>query len=149
VTVTGAGVAAGKAALGSLRVKGAIVGSDIDVSGNVTSVSAARFLDSRLFAGYDGPDDGSGAFSATPAAIKSFRITGATDAFANSTVIASVLKSVVLKSVRGENNDDPFGFIADDSINRLKVLSTGFVYDPFQLLTQGFDDFEIRLLWEN
>ena len=145
VNVTGAGVAAGKAALGSLKVKGAIVGSDIEVGGNVTSVSAARFLDSRLFAGYDGPDDGSGEFSA-PATIKLFRVTGATDAFADSTVVASILKSVILKSVQFENDDEPFGFVADVSINVLKVLSTGFVYDRFDPLTQGFNDFEIRAL---
>jgi predicted outer membrane repeat protein len=148
VTLSGAGVAAGKAALGSLKVRGVIAGSDLRVGGNVTSVSAARFLGSRLFAGYDGPDDGSGGFS-TPATIKSFRVTGPTDAFADSTVIASALKTVVLKSVRGENDDDPFGFIADDSIHSLKVTSTGFVYDRFQPLMQGFDDFEVRVLWEN
>jgi predicted outer membrane repeat protein len=146
VTVTGAGVAAGRPALGSLRVRGAIIGSDIDVGGNVTSVSAARFLDSRLLAGYDGPDDGSGTFSSPATTIRSFRVTGATDAFANSTVIAGALQSVVLKSVLGENNHDPFGFIANDSINSLKVTSTGFVYDRFFPLTQGFDDFEIRVL---
>jgi hypothetical protein len=54
-----------------------------------------------------------------------------------------------LRSVRSANGDDPFGFIADEAIHRLKVTSTGYAYDRFQLLPQGFDDFEIRVLWEN
>jgi cytoskeletal protein CcmA (bactofilin family) len=146
VTISGAGVAAGKAALNSLKVKGAVTGRDIRVGGNVTSVSAGRFLDSRLFAGYDGPDDGGGAFSATPATVKSFRVTGATDAFANSTVIAAAFKAVTLQSVRGENGDDLFGFVANDSIGSLKVASLAFAYDPFLTLPQGFDDFEVKVL---
>jgi hypothetical protein len=145
VTATGARVAANKAALGSLRVKGSIVGSNIDVNGNVTSVSARQFVDSRLFAGYSGPADGSGTFS-TSAAIQSFRVTGATDAFANSTVIASILTSVVLQSAQGDNNHSPFGFIADDAIIHLKVISAAFVYDNSLPQTQGFEDFEVRVL---
>jgi hypothetical protein len=145
VTVSGAGVAARRASLGTLSVRGMVLGSDIDVGGTVGSVTARGFVDSHLFAGYAGPDDGGGEFSVTPATIRSFRVTGPADAYANSTVIASVLKTAVLKSVRGANAH-PFGFIANDSITRLRVLSNDFVYDRFWPLPQGFDDFEVRVL---
>jgi predicted outer membrane repeat protein len=148
LNISGATPAPNRLALVSFKVLGNVIDSDIRVGGHVNAVLAAGFTGSTFFAGYDGPDDGSGEFSAL-ATINSFQIIGATGLVADSSVIATTLKSVVLKSVLGDNNDDPFGFIADDSINFLKVLSTGFVYDPLQLLTQGFDDFEIRVLREN
>src|SRR5262249_54957538 len=83
VAISGTGVLTGKPALGTLAVGGTVRGSLISVGGNITSVSADGFVDSRLFAGYDGTN-----FN-IPATVGTVRVTGKTDAFANSDLFAT------------------------------------------------------------
>jgi len=137
--------AAGKPVLSALKVTGAVSGSDIRVGGDITTVQASAFRNSTLFAGYTGPDDGSGAFNFA-AAVGTFKVTGLSDAFANSTVIASSFKAVTLQSVKGDNAGDKFGFIADLFYLALKVTNPLFTYDIANQGPQGFGDFVVKLV---
>lgn len=145
VNLTGAGVAAGKAVLGSLKVKGNILNSVIGVGGKVNQVSALSFRDSRLFAGFVGDLDGVGAYNAA-GLIASFRMTSKTDAFQNSHVIASSIGSVTLRSL-DETNATPFGLIAD---NQIKLVQVGappiFSYRPKDGVKKSQGQFEVRIV---
>ena len=55
----------------------------IDVTGAITAVTVGSFMNSRLFDGYSGPDDGSGTFTAG-GDIGTFKVTGKTNAFSHS-----------------------------------------------------------------
>src|SRR5205823_1676784 len=121
VTVSGTGVAAGKPALGTLAVGGTVRDALISVGGNITSVTAAGFDGSRLWAGYDG----TGFNDPVPATVGSVRVTGKTDAFAGSSLYATTFKTVTLTSVKGDNGPNghaPFGVFADQSVGRVTVL---------------------------
>ncbi|HEX3150424.1 MAG TPA: choice-of-anchor Q domain-containing protein [Gemmataceae bacterium] len=146
ITISGVGVAAGKPALKTLKVAGAVTNSDIFVNGNVTTFSVGAFRDSRLFAGYSGPDDGSGAFN-LPASVTTFTVTGKTDGFQNSRVIATSFKTVTLTSLDSTNGNNEFGFYADTAVGSLKVVGpTAFKYDPKNPAPQGPDDFKVRIV---
>ena len=69
------GTAAGKPTLKTMSVKGVVNNVVIDVTGAITSVSVGAFVNSRLFASYSGPDDGSGTFTAG-GDIGTFKVTG-------------------------------------------------------------------------
>ena len=116
----------------------------IRVGGNVSSVTAGSFIESRLFAGYDGPDNGSGPFNVTnPAVVGSFTVTGKTDAFDNSYLIASGIKTVSLKSIEEDNGGTLFGIYADQSIRSVTVTF------PQKLKFPGVDtlsDFAVRIV---
>ncbi|HVK13275.1 MAG TPA: ELWxxDGT repeat protein [Gemmataceae bacterium] len=120
VTISGTGVPAGKPALTTLTVGGAVVDSHISVGADVRTVTAGSFVNSRLFAGYSGPDNGSGAFG-RPSTVGTFRVTGTAAAFAGSWVIASVFNTVDLASVDPDNGGAPFGFAAADTVRSLLV----------------------------
>ena len=128
ITVTGNGVASGKAALGSLSVKGAtvkgvgLVGGTVDGDdyscrrryhiGNVTSLTAMNFLNSEFFAGYAGTPDGSGNFNVAHAlggTVGSFTISGN---YANSNAVAALFKKVSIKNVTTAN-PTTFGLFAN------------------------------------
>jgi hypothetical protein len=146
VTISGVGVPAGKAALGSLRVKGNILGSRILVDGRVNELSALGFRDSRLFAGYTGADDGSGTFDPV-GSIGSFQVRAAADGFANSHVIASSIRNVSLSSVDADNDRTEFGFVADVSIGRVKVKSPAFSFVPrIDGTSKVLGDFEVKVV---
>jgi hypothetical protein len=135
LTILGTGLPAKTAALKSLRVAGAIsgstivVGSGVGTIGDVGRVSAGSFVDSRLFVGYVGPDDGSGSFD-LPSTVTSFIVTGKTLAFAHSYVIAANFKNVSLASVDTENGSTKFGFVFNSTMGRLTVRDPAFKYDP-------------------
>ena len=125
VTVTGAGVAAGKPAVTGLTVTGEVKLADISVTGNVSAVTVGAFRDSRLYVNYD---PGTSKFGAA-ATVGSFRVTGPVDGFQDSDVFAPTLKVVSLKSVN-DSNDELFGFTAR-AIGSLRVLTGSlFKYDP-------------------
>jgi subtilisin-like proprotein convertase family protein len=146
VTVSGVGVAAGKPALKTLRVTGAISGSDILVNGNVSLVQASSFQDSRLFAGYTGPDDGSGTFNQL-ATVTTFNLTGPNGAYDNSTAIAAYFKTVTLASIQPDNGKVDFGFLAGETIGSLRVKAPQpFAYVPSDLSIQGMQDFKVRIV---
>jgi ELWxxDGT repeat protein len=115
VAISGTGVLAGKPALGTLAVGGTVRDAFISVAGNITSVTAAGFDGSRLFAGYDGTN-----FN-LPATITTVRVTGKTDAFAGSSLYATNFKSVTLTSVKADNAGTPFGVFAHTSVGRVTV----------------------------
>jgi hypothetical protein len=145
LNLAGPAPATGKPVLSALKVTGAVSGSDIRVGGDVTTVLASAFRDSTFFAGYTGPDDGSGAFNFA-ATVGTFKVTGLSDAFANSTVIASTFNNVTLQSVKGDNAGDKFGFIADLFYLALKVTTPAFVYNIANQGPQGFGDFVVKLV---
>src|SRR5207253_1330751 len=101
LTIAGTGLPAKTVALKSLKVAGTVSGSTIAVGGlagtiaDVGSMSVGSFVNSRLFAGYSGPDDGTGAFN-LPSTVGSFMVTGKTNAFSESFLIAANFKNVVL-----------------------------------------------------
>jgi hypothetical protein len=146
VTVSGVGVDPAKSALNLLRVTGAVTGSDIFVTGNVGNVSVGAFRGSRLFAGYAGPDDGSGTFH-FPATVTTFRATGKFDGFQDSRVIATAFQAVTLTSLDSTNPASPFGFYADTSLGALSVRGPSkWKYNPALPTPQGVDDFEVKIV---
>jgi ELWxxDGT repeat protein len=137
LTISGAGVPTGKPALSMLSVTGAVRDSLVRVGGNVSSVTAGSFIDSRLFAGYDGT-----AFN-VPTVVNSFTVTGKTAAFDNSYLFASTVKTVSLKSVAEDNDGTTFGIYADESIRSVTVTF------PEKLKFPGLDhlgDFAVRIV---
>jgi ELWxxDGT repeat protein len=142
VTVSGAGVLAGKPALKMFHVLGAVTGSAIDVTGSVSVAIVGSFVDSHLFAGYAGPLGGGGTYTAGDA-IGSFQTTSRGGTFANSTVAADVVKTVSLWAVDDTNGGAAFGVFADTSINSVAVRSTR---KSFRSPTDdGIGDFRIKV----
>jgi hypothetical protein len=115
------------------------------VGGNIGSVSAGSFVGGHLLAGYTGPDDGSGTFT-LPVTVGSFSVTGKTDAFAQSYVIASNFKNVSLASVKTVNGGTKFGFLAHETIKHLSIASPAFHYISGGSITQGIGDFEANIV---
>ena len=106
----------GKPALGTLAVGGTVRNALISVGGNVRSILAAGFVDSRLWAGYDGTD-----FN-VPATVTTVRVTGKAEAFAGSSLYATTFKKVTLASVKADNAGTPFGVFAHTSFGRVTVV---------------------------
>jgi hypothetical protein len=146
VTVTGTGVLEGKPALRTLKVAGAIAESTISVGGGIGMVHAGAFRDSRLYAGYTGPDDGTGTF--TPGVtVGTFRVTDDVWGFEDSLVFATALKTVLLDHVTTDNGGTKIGFVADESIGSLKIMNPElFEYDPENPAEQGPLDFKVRVV---
>jgi Calx-beta domain len=151
LTVAGAGLAAKVPALKSLKVAGSVsssmiaVGGSAGTVGDVGSVSVGSFVNSRLFAGYSGPDDGTGSFN-LPSTIGSFTVKGKSAAFSDSFVIASNFKNVSLASVDPNNNGTKFGFVYHTLLNALAVKSPAFKFDPNGPAEQDMlsSDFEVK-----
>jgi hypothetical protein len=124
VTVTGN--------MNAFRVAGRVDQTTVDVTGNVKTVAVGSFWNSRLDAGYTGPDDGTGTYD-FPAFIGKFTVASRTNGFQSSHVIASTINSVVLASVNPDNAGTPFGFIANQALKALRVTSPTqfFVFNPF------------------
>ncbi|HEX3147588.1 MAG TPA: ELWxxDGT repeat protein [Gemmataceae bacterium] len=150
LTIAGTGLKPNSPALKSLKVAGAAAGSTILVGGlsgtigDVGAISVGSFTDSRLLAGYTGPDDGAGSFN-LPSTIGSFVVLGKSKAFANSFVIAYSFKKVSLSSVDADNSGTKFGFVFHSTFGGLSVKNPKLTYDRAaggtQLLT---GDFEVR-----
>ena len=146
VNITGVGVDPTKKALGAMRVKGVVAGSDITVNGNVGSVVVGAFRNSRLFAGYTGPDDGTGSFN-TPATVTSFKATGKFDGFENSVVIATAVNTAFLRSVDSTNGGVPLGFIVKNALGHLTIGSPPmFTYRPADGALKVLDDFVVEVV---
>jgi len=122
IDVSGAGVdhLKKKNSLGKLDVRGVIDGSNMNVIGNIGTVSSYGFLNSRLFGGYVGNDIGTTPLgfaigAASPTTIKTFKTLKnktLTGTFANSSVIASVITNATLANVTTANAGDAFGIFA-------------------------------------
>ena len=147
VTVTGAGVDSGRKALAALRVNGTMTGSDISVSGHVGTVVVGSFRNSRLFAGYAGPDIPDPAGFYMPATVGVFRTTARFDGFQNSHLVATAFRTVVLNGLDAANDGTGFGVYADASLGVVSVLSpTRLRYDSVAPEPEGIGDFEVMLV---
>jgi hypothetical protein len=147
VTVTGVGVNSSKNAINVMRVRGVVTSSDIRVAGNIGSVVVGAFRDSRLFAGYDGPDIPDPAGFAFPATVGVFRTTGRFDGFQDSRVVATAFGTVTINNLDSTNPAGKFGFYADVTLGAISVAgSTRFRYDAAQPTPQGVDDFEVMIV---
>jgi hypothetical protein len=153
LTIAGVGLSAKALALRSFKVAGTVSGSSIAVGGltgtigDVGSVSVGSFINSEFFAGYTGVDNGTGAFN-LPTTIGSFRVEGKTAAFANSFVIASNYKNVLLASVDPNNGGTKFGFVYHRLLNALTVKASAFKFNPKGPAEQPLSlssDFEVKL----
>jgi hypothetical protein len=146
VTISGVGVDPVKGkALGSLSVAGAVSGAAISVTGNVGSVSVGSFVNSDLFAGYTGPTDGSGTFSANQTTVGPFTVKAATNGFVNSYVIAWNFKSVSLASVDTANGNVKFGFDFNGTFGGLTAKSPKLLYNKAAGGTQNLSgDFQVK-----
>jgi hypothetical protein len=119
VNVSGAGVEPGKPAVNGFTVKGAVNGSVFNILGDVNKLSVGDFLNSSLFAGYAGPDNGVGGVFTGNRTIKAFTSKGT---FGNSSVIASTIGTVNLGTVTVANGaNGEFGVFADTSIKTVNV----------------------------
>ena len=147
VTLSGFGVDPNRYTLGALRVRGTVTGSDIRVNGHVRAVTVGAFRDSRLFAGYNGPDVPTPGGFTSPALVGSFRTTSTFDAFQDSYVIATAFRSVSLSSLDSTNDGTKFGFYADTSLGSVKVRGLlPFSYNATLPTPQGTGDFEVRIV---
>src|SRR5262249_48115917 len=109
--------------LNAVRVAGKVNQSTFDVTGNVLSVAVGSFWNSRLDAGYTGPDDGTGTYD-RPSVIGSFRVTSLVNGFQSSNVIASTINSVTLASVNPDNGGTKkFGVTAGHALKALAVTN--------------------------
>jgi hypothetical protein len=134
LTIAGTGLSGHTPALKSLQVAGAVSGSTIRVGGgigtvgDVGSVLAGSFVNSTLFAGYTGPNDGYGSYN-LPSTIGPFRVTGAANAFSHSFVIAANFNNVTLSSVDPDDGGIKFGFLYHTKLKSLVVKSPSFVFN--------------------
>jgi hypothetical protein len=153
ITLSGIGVPAKTLALKSLNIKGAANGILIKVAsgtgtvGDVGSVTVGSFINSRLFAGYSGPDNGSGAFNLA-ATIGKFTATNATTSFAHSFVIGTNFKQASkLASVDTANGGTKFGFVFHGTYGGLNLPSLKLHYNTKTQGTQTFGgDLEVLKL---
>jgi autotransporter-associated beta strand protein len=153
LTLSGAGVPAGKPTLGSVSVVGTIDSSAIDVAGgNVGSFRAGRFLNSQLHVGYtptDPNDPMSGGTFTPGSTIGSFRVSGytglTTPAFDSSWVAADIIGSVNLKSIQTANAGKKFGVRAHTKIGSVDAGSPSFHYLKGQP-SANVDDFEVQVV---
>jgi Calx-beta domain/Bacterial Ig-like domain len=127
LTIDGTGLAAGVPALKSFKAAGAVSDSLMQVTGDVGSVTVGSFFNSRLFVGFSGADTGVGSF--TPSTVGLFKVTGKTNAFAHSYVIADKFNTVMLASVDGANATN-FGVLYQSQLKALSVKSPAFLFDP-------------------
>jgi hypothetical protein len=146
LTLLGVGVADNKAVLNTFTAGGTVLNSNISVGGNVTKLSALNFRGSNFYVGYTGTEAGVGTFEPV-ATLKTVSITGTTDAFQDSNIIATTLGTVTFKSVDADNGGTKFGVIADTTIKSLKVTVPAFEYNQFNPSTQGLNpDFEVKVV---
>jgi len=112
--------------LGSVTVGGKVDQTLIDVGGNVRAVAVGSFWNSRLDAGFDGPDNGDpNVASYAPSTIGSFRVASKDKGFQSSNVIAWKINTVFLASVNPNNLPNPnthFGITADEAIGSVVVM---------------------------
>jgi hypothetical protein len=148
LTLSGAGVALGKATIG-----GAITNTRIQAASGIGAVTAASMNASTIYAGVntDGgilptaPDD----FAAAASSILSVTLKGAsgTPTFVNSNIAARSLGKISLGIVQTGNAGVPFG-LAGDTVASVAGSGNGAIKlsklaDPGQSTTQ--DDFNIRV----
>lgn len=157
VTLTGANVNHAKKGktLSGVAVKKLVDDSDFNVTGNIGSFTSYGFTDSRLFGGYTGADNGTGAFNGTvKTTIGSFKtlanakaVPALTGAFANSSVIADTITAVTLATVTTNNGGaDPFGIYADTAYTSVYITATKTKFLGKTTTTHTDGDFSIKIV---
>ena len=149
LNISGSGVDPTKKALGTLRVKGDVIDSDIIVNGNVGIVVVGSFRGSRLFAGYGGPDIPDPAGFNLAATVTAFRSTSKVDGFQNSRVIATAFQvGRRIASLDSTNSGGPFGFYARHQLGRhyCDRPDDGGQYQRRRPEPQGLGDFEVKIV---
>ena len=141
VDLSGVGVIPGRNTLGVMKVAGFVDGSAVEVAGRVGSVTVGSFLNSRLFAGFEGTTQGVGAYDPF-GAITSFRTTAG--GFANSSLVSGTVKNVVLASVEESNGGTKFGVYADFYIQAVTLKAPVETYK--EPTAEGFGDFEVKVV---
>jgi hypothetical protein len=148
---------AGKPALGTLLVTGAISGGMVLSNGDITTVSAGAVLNgATIFAGVSNTVTGSlptaadqftGADSILTFSVRG-RI-GLADAFADAFVAASSIRTVVGRDVLTTNNGTPFGFATNSLTTFIDFEATPFVWrstqDPTVLQSHLSNDFKVTV----
>jgi exo-beta-1,3-glucanase (GH17 family) len=150
VTITGVGVPVKTLALKTLKVAGAVSDSTIQVAsgtgavGDVGNVSVGSFLNSRLFVGYFGADNGSDTFNLL-STIGSFTVANKSGGFAHSYVIADKIGTVLLASIDSFNGGMKFGVFYQTRLKSLIVRAPSFKFDPNGPDEQGkLPDFVVK-----
>lgn len=148
VQISGDRVLEGKPALSKLAAKGELNGAIVVVGGVIGSVTAARIVDTRIYAGFtpavaEAPLDG-GAFDPV-GAIKSVKASAESAGFANSFVAAFSIGTVKLTSVTVDNEGVAFGVIADATgeIKAVTVKAPSFEWNEDGGADQGVQDFHV------
>ncbi|MDZ4696984.1 MAG: hypothetical protein SGI86_17740 [Deltaproteobacteria bacterium] len=77
--------------------------------------------------------------------IRTFKVTGTADAFANSTVGASDIGAVSLTSVKGDNGGTKFGVVGHASIQGVTVTTQAFTFNKTAATPQGFGDLQVTM----
>jgi hypothetical protein len=113
---------------------------------SVNSVKTGTFIGSKLLAGFApfGANLFNGGDFEDGSDLKSFTVTGATDAFSNSIVAADTIGKIALTSVKGANAGTTFGIIAGTSIKSASVKTPAFDFTPPG--PGGFEDFSVVIL---
>jgi len=100
---------------------------------------------SRLFAGYTGPDDGSGALS-RHVAVGPFVVQSKTNGLTRSDEIASVIKNVTRASVDPAVAGTEFGFVSHETLTARTVQApTAFKLDPNGPAAQDLTGTDVEL----
>jgi len=123
----------------------------ISVDFNVTSFSAGTFKDSNLFVGMTDTDSdprNGGTTFTSGVLLKTFKVTGVSSAFSNSTVAATRISKATLTSIAPNNSDVEFGILWHDPtlIPTVKVTTPTFVFSATQQSPNFIDDFYVRLI---
>lgn len=131
--------------IGTMLVRGALAGSNVNVSGQIRSVRLGSASNSRVFAGVTGTalPDSADDFANSSASIGSFIVRGGQ--FSNTSIAAPTIGKVLLGSVQTSNNGTPFG-IAADSLRSLTTptLRLARATDPAASRTEA--DFVVRIV---
>lgn len=149
VSLSGDGIASGRSVLGSVKISGAIEGSDFVVGGNVGSFNVRKFVNSSLFLGNNGE-------LTEGLRLGSFQATGVPGldeaAFLDSSVMAANIGSVFLKSVATGQPGTQFGVTAVVKMGSVRVGNPAFRFVASKGSPQGIDldgdgqlDFVVRL----
>lgn len=149
LTLSGAGVPAGKSTLSKLAVSGAISNATIDVAdGNVGSIVALTMVDSHVYVGYTPTDSNAplaGGTFVPSLRLGSLQIKAKVNGLANSFAVAAQIGKISPSSVQTNNIGVPFGVLANESISSVTVKTPAFKWSSTGPTDQSSGDFHVIL----
>lgn len=149
ITLSGAGVPAGKSTLSKLAVSGAISNANINVAnGNVGSIAALTMVDSHVYVGYTPTDPNiplAGGTFVPSLRLGSLQIKAKVNGLANSFAVAAQIGKIAPTSVQTNNIGVPFGVLANESISAVTVKTPAFKWSPTGATDQSSGDFHVIL----